>query len=548
MCLGGVVFYFTSSSPPLPMTQQRNLNPIAQNSIDPKQLEKLVKLSCRSLWVSAVLGLTIPIFAYFYTKRRLAFYIAWLLSSLMGVLTLFIVFSREIPNGSTLPGTAFHTFSLLVSLGITVDNCAAILRARKKVELLTGETPWKTANNQEVKNGRWPAWFPYPSSWLRSLALMLWIAIVVRVVGFWIAVIGITLSAIEEDRGPFFRALGLIIPLSVAILSYIHHILFLDKSKTTYTRWLPSPRSLWEGLYAPIVALLSLIMVVVLILPFFPIVPSCNYGAEFELASCVGSYQAEISNYLSTLAEVSTVIWVVTAAYLYQIDYLIRNNFSLKTLAELILLGFITFLAALGISHLSQNPEARLAINSPTPTTNVPDLVTAEQTPALPTAPISQPLPPTSPTVESDSFGDAVNKATNAANLAGSAQSDTQWRQVVAEWQNAIALMKSVPPSSSNYDVAQNRVGQYQQNLATIKRRINRPFQQGIDAAQNAAFFAQTAKSKAEWESVASQWDQAIAFMKSVPQSNPNYAVAQNRVVLYQQNLNAARLAVSRAK
>ncbi|HAT14129.1 MAG TPA: hypothetical protein DCS91_11650 [Microcoleaceae bacterium UBA11344] len=363
MCIGGVVFYFTSSSPPLPMTQQRNLNPIAQNSIDPKQLEKLVKLSCRSLWVSAVLGLTFPIFTYFYTKRRLAFYIALLLCGLMSVLTVFIVSSREIPNGSTLPGTAFYTFPLLFSLGITVDNCAAILRARKKVELLTGETPWKKSNNQQV-----------------------------------------------------------------------------------------------------------------------------------------------------------------------------------------ILLGFITFLAALGISHLSQNPEARLAINSPTPTTNVPDLVIAEQTPALPTAPISQPLPPTSPTVESDSFGDAVNKATNAANLAGSAQSDTQWRQVVAEWQNAIALMKSVPPSSSNYDVAQNRVGQYQQNLATIKRRINRPFQQGIDAAQNAAFFAQTAKSKAEWESVASQWDQAIAFMKSVPQSNPNYAVAQNRVVLYQQNLNAARLAVSRAK
>lgn len=530
------------------MTQQSNLNPIAQTAIDPKQLEKFVKLSGRSLWITALLAFTVPILAYTYTKRRRAFYIALLVSGLMGILTFFIVFSREIPNGSTLPTTAFSTFSFLVSLGITVDNCAAIFRARKQVELLTGETPWKTANNHQVKNGRWPAWFPYPSSWVRTLVLMLWISVVVRVVGFWIAIIGITFSAIEANPGSFFRALGLIIPLSVTILSYIHHIVFLNKSKTTYTRWLPSPRSLWEGFYAPIVALLSLIMVVVLILPFFPIVPSCNYGAEFELASCIGSYQAEISNYLTTIAEVSTVIWVVTAAYLYQIDYLIRNHISLKTLSKSILLGFITFLAVSGISQLSKNPEARLAINSPAPTTNVPDLVTSEKTPALPNAPIPQPLPQTSPRVESDSFRDAVNKATNAANLAQSAESETQLLGVVAEWQNAIALMKSVPPSHSDYDVAQDRVVQYQQNVVAIKRKINRPFQQGIDEAQNAAFFAQTAKSKAEWENVVSHWEQAIAFMKIVPQSNSNYAVAQNRVVQYQQNLKSARLAVSRTQ
>ncbi|WP_293146542.1 MULTISPECIES: hypothetical protein [unclassified Microcoleus] len=530
------------------MAPQSNLNAIAQPAIDPKELEKLVKLSGRRLWVAAVLGLTFPIFAYIYTKRRLAAYIAFLLSGLMGLLTLFIVFSRPIPNGSTLPITAFYTVYLLVSLGITLDNCAAILRSRKQIKLLTGETPWKTSNNQQVKNGRWPAWFPYPSSWLRALGLTLWIAVVVRVVTFWIAVIGITLSAVEQDINSFWRGLELIVPVSVAILSYIHHILFFDEAKTPYTRWLPSPRSLWEGVYAPIVALLSLIMVVVLLLPFFPIVPSCNYGADFELASCLSSHQADVSNYLSTIAEVSAVIWIVTSAYLYQIDYLIRNSFSLKTLAELILLGFVAFLAVSASSLLSKNPEARQAINFPEPTKVVPSAVNSEPTPSLPTAPIAKPLSPTPQTVKSDSFGNAVNKATNAANLAQNAQTETQWQAVVAEWQNAIALMKAVPPSSDNYDVAQNRVVQYQENLAAIKRRISRPFQQGIDAAQNAAFFAKTAKSKAEWEFVATHWEEALASMKSVPPSNSNYAVAKNRVIQYQQNLNAARLAVSRAK
>lgn len=529
------------------MTPQSNLNAIAQPAIDPKDLEKLINLSGRSLWATAVLGLIFPIVAYIYTKRQPTFYILFLLSCLTGLLTLIIVFYRQITNGSMLPAdTVSSTIYWLFPLGMTIDNCAAILRARKKVELLTGKTPWKTANNQQVKNGKWPAWFPYPSSWLRAVALTLWIAVVVRIVTFWIAVIGITLSALEEDMGSFWRGLGLIIPLSVVILSYIHHILFFDEAKTPY-RWFPSPRSLWEGVYAPIVALLSLIMVVVLLLPFFPIVPSCNYGAEFELASCLNSHEADVSNYLSTITEVSGIIWIVTSAYLYQIDYLIRNNFSLKTLAELIILGFIAFLAVSASSLLSKNSEVRQAINFPEQT-KVPIAVNSEPTPSLPTAPTAKPLPPNPETVKSDSFGDAVNKATNAANLAQNAQTQTQWQAVVAEWQKAIALMKSVPQSSENYDVAQNRVVQYQDNVVAIKRRISRPFQQGIDAAQNAAFFATTAKSKAEWEFVATHWEEALASMKSVPPSNSNYAVAKNRVVQYQQNLNAARLAVSRAK
>ncbi|MEG4495449.1 hypothetical protein [Microcoleus sp. D3_18_C4] len=100
------------------MTQQENLSAIAQPPIAPKKLEKLVKLSRRSLWVTAVLAFKVPIVAYFYTKRRIACYIALLLSSLMAVLTLFIVFPREIPKGSTLPATAFYTFSALLNQGM----------------------------------------------------------------------------------------------------------------------------------------------------------------------------------------------------------------------------------------------------------------------------------------------------------------------------------------------------------------------------------------------------------------------------------------------
>ncbi|MBN3885311.1 MAG: hypothetical protein V7K64_04375 [Nostoc sp.] len=37
-----------------------------------------------------------------------------------------------------------------------------------------------------------------------------------------------------------------------------------------------------------------------------------------------------------------------------------------------------------------------------------------------------------------------------------------------------------------------------------------------------------------------SQWKAAIAFMKNVPSSSPNYAIAQQKIIEYQKNINYA--------
>ncbi|QLE40648.1 hypothetical protein FD723_09380 [Nostoc sp. C052] len=72
-----------------------------------------------------------------------------------------------------------------------------------------------------------------------------------------------------------------------------------------------------------------------------------------------------------------------------------------------------------------------------------------------------------SPTVllESDKFREAVNQAINAANLTQSAKSPDEWKIVVSQWEAAIALMKTVPSSSQNYVVAQQKIKEYQRNL-----------------------------------------------------------------------------------
>ena len=65
----------------------------------------------------------------------------------------------------------------------------------------------------------------------------------------------------------------------------------------------------------------------------------------------------------------------------------------------------------------------------------------------------------------SDPFGEAVKQATSAANLTQTAKTPEQWVQVAKHWQEAIAFMEAVPQNNANYDMAQVKVIEYQNNL-----------------------------------------------------------------------------------
>jgi len=68
-----------------------------------------------------------------------------------------------------------------------------------------------------------------------------------------------------------------------------------------------------------------------------------------------------------------------------------------------------------------------------------------------------------------------------------------------------------------------------------------------INKATSAAELTQTAQTKADWETVASQWTEAIELLKIVPSDHPEYERAQQKIVEYQRNLEyAQRVAASR--
>ncbi|MBW4468659.1 MAG: retroviral-like aspartic protease family protein [Pegethrix bostrychoides GSE-TBD4-15B] len=76
---------------------------------------------------------------------------------------------------------------------------------------------------------------------------------------------------------------------------------------------------------------------------------------------------------------------------------------------------------------------------------------------------------------QSDSFQLAIARATSAFKIGQSAQSRDDWRLVANRWQQAITLMKAVPASNPNRAKAQQKLIQYQQNLAYAQRQANRP-------------------------------------------------------------------------
>ncbi|MFM7471854.1 MAG: hypothetical protein ACKO5P_10135, partial [Nodosilinea sp.] len=75
---------------------------------------------------------------------------------------------------------------------------------------------------------------------------------------------------------------------------------------------------------------------------------------------------------------------------------------------------------------------------------------------------------------QADSFRQAVNAATKAANLSQTAKTGAEWQLIVNSWKQAIALMQQVPSDHPRYGVAQTKIGQYQSNLAYAEKNLSR--------------------------------------------------------------------------
>ncbi|MHC5779715.1 hypothetical protein [Nostoc sp.] len=116
-------------------------------------------------------------------------------------------------------------------------------------------------------------------------------------------------------------------------------------------------------------------------------------------------------------------------------------------------------------------------LSSPTPHTATNSVPTLEQT-TLQASVKAQPSP------QADPYPDATSKAIGAATISQSAQSSDDWKLVAQMWLQAIALMQSVPSTSSNYASAQKKVAEYQKNLRLANKQSIKPVTSVVATAQ----------------------------------------------------------------
>ncbi|MCL6752791.1 hypothetical protein KBT16_18160 [Nostoc sp. CCCryo 231-06] len=368
---------------------------------------------------------------------------------------------------------------------------------------------------QKLEKFYWTLWFPYPSSWLKALILALFLRVIIFVVNN-AGKLGYRIAYFVQSPELFAIFTIFLVLSPIPIISFTHHFLHLLISRFISEiqapeigrtkGLLPGIMSCWEGLYAWLVIAISTLTTAFFSIIFLSLF-NLNYARPIE-------YYTQIQDINNNIILIFGLFYISAGAVTYQIEYLVRHRIisaysgnkktkqadesksssDLNTDKELNRLRgemglhkmksnilsndeettiiktqhksqnlnkkwlfiLLIFLIAVGIYFSSKFVEI-LPLTSKIQT----------QTPSKSVLVTPSPVLSESPTVliQADTFREAVSKAINTANLTQSAKSPDDWKTVVNQWQAAIALMKNVPSSSSNYVVAQQKIIEYQKNL-----------------------------------------------------------------------------------
>ncbi|MEH2421438.1 MAG: hypothetical protein V7K48_11085 [Nostoc sp.] len=359
----------------------------------------------------------------------------------------------------------------------------------------------------------WPVWFPYPIFWLRAIILVPIAFPGTRLIVFGLAGVFISVLGNSPILLIFSVLFGLLIP--TIFLAFFYHIFWFNwqkpKSSNKLPKWIPTLNSLWADFYGTVVMGLSFMLILTIFseLAF----SSCNLYNKIPeyFDGCTGHLTGRATNGIfdsiennDFLSQRWFIIWMFTAAYLYQLEHLVikrfipklkvilqnfqirpksysiertdleidrlRSDMSLtqikkgkkqhsailsqdtyqtpKNFKKKLLIIMLISLVAIGIYLLAKIPKMK---------GKAPTSIASKVTSSTPfiTALIPQP----------NTFREAVNQAISATKLTQLAKSSDDWKIVTSEWQAAIALMKTVPSSSQNYVVAQQKIREYQKNL-----------------------------------------------------------------------------------
>ncbi|MGK7890898.1 MAG: hypothetical protein AB4042_16325 [Leptolyngbyaceae cyanobacterium] len=165
-------------------------------------------------------------------------------------------------------------------------------------------------------NIKYPIWFPYPSSWMRSLIPLLLFPLLFTGAGF----LGYVIFMLSILLG--ISSIPILIISPIIVITLLHHVLF-GKGKNL----IPLVVSMWEGIYAFQVFMMT-ILIVFLTVGYSSAILTPHPEATFTHLQDYRDFMPRSSSDIYTDELLAIVFffycWTVSAS-LYQIEYLARK-------------------------------------------------------------------------------------------------------------------------------------------------------------------------------------------------------------------------------
>ncbi len=131
-------------------------------------------------------------------------------------------------------------------------------------------------------------------------------------------------------------------------------------------------------------------------------------------------------------------------------------------------------LALIGVACNSDKTRNQSENALPTPASTANGVTHSSKTAVSPTQrTTSVQAPAASASNQPSSFDLALDKADSASSISQSAQSSDDWQLVASQWQDAIALMQTLPSNSPYKAIAKTKITEYQQRLIHAQQQAN---------------------------------------------------------------------------
>jgi hypothetical protein len=390
-----------------------------------------------------------------------------------------------------------------------------------------------TSSSMSANADRWPKWFPYPSSWFRAFILIPLMASIFFGSFIFASVWSSLLLAIAHSQTVLFLAGGLMLLVPTLSLAYVHYFFSIlwkkENLSNHWLRWLPSGNSLWQGFYDTAILIICLIGSLIILGAFIPQFRGCNsYETVDQIAACREVVKRAIQNYEDKyhLNEIELALWVVLPAYLYQAEYLIRKR--LFPNQNIVLSNHRSGRKGTQVENTDVERESQggeIELNQAKK-----GMVESLKTKSL--SPTSQRKP--------QKLAKKLLIILLTPLVAVGIYVFSRWSTIKESIPRPVASQTPIRRSPQTPAVTPSSVPSVSSESPTPSQQTD-PFQKAVNKAMSAATLTQSAALKDDWNLVASEWQEAIALMKAVPLSHPQYTVAQQKAIEYQRNLDYAQ-------